>query len=178
MHVDERVEAALWAGEKPVDGSLFVAAHMVVVEVLEEISTDVFAQGFFDELEVCLVIFIAKSDMQETLKSLHDFICKPVAIENRNHVILVGMKRDISLGNCSGLIFPFLQFLDVVFNSFTLIRKDKAGHIKRVSSEHTANRIADEFLHCIFKKSRLHCFPLLTPHFTIIDAVAVMRVAG
>ena len=43
VHVDQRVEAALGAGEQPVDGALLVALHVVVVEILEEVLADVLA---------------------------------------------------------------------------------------------------------------------------------------
>ncbi len=35
MHVDQRVETAPGAGEQPVDGALFIALHMVIIELAQ-----------------------------------------------------------------------------------------------------------------------------------------------
>ena len=50
MHVDEGVETAFETAEQPVDGPFFVALHMVVVEVLEEIVADTLANGCLDKI--------------------------------------------------------------------------------------------------------------------------------
>ena len=90
VHVDQRVEAAFGAGEQPVDGALFVALHMVVVEVLQEVFADVLAQRLFDEREVFFVMFFTKSHFQEFAKAFGDVIGEPVAVEHGDNVVVIG----------------------------------------------------------------------------------------
>ncbi|MNR60562.1 hypothetical protein D3C85_1820790 [compost metagenome] len=66
MHVDQRIEAALGAGEQPVDRSLLVAFHMVGIELAQQVIAQAVValaldvERLLDERQVVLVMRIAK----------------------------------------------------------------------------------------------------------------------
>ena len=74
VHVDQHVEAALGAGEHPVDRALLVHLEVVVVELFEEVAADIAPDGFFDEGQVFLVVLFAEGDAQELLEAFGDVV--------------------------------------------------------------------------------------------------------
>ena len=74
MHVNESVEATFGAREHPVDRALLVTLHVVFVEILGEVFTDVFAKCCLDKAQVFLEVLFAKRDPQELPETFCDVI--------------------------------------------------------------------------------------------------------
>src|SRR6476646_9290791 len=105
---------------------------MVVVEVAQEVPANVFAQCLLDKFEVGFVVFSAKGNSQEPAELLGDVIRKPVTIEHGDDVISVSREGGVR------------DFLEVVFNGFTLVSKDKTGLVEGIATKHAANSVGDE----------------------------------
>ena len=166
VHVDQRIEAALGTGEQPVDGPFLVAFHMVGVELAEEVIADAVialaldVQRLLDELEVFLVVLIAKGHAQELAEALGDVVGEPVAVQHGDDVVVIG--REARLRN------P----LQVVLDGLTLVSQDQPRLVQRVTAEHAAHGIGDQLAHGVGQQQRLQF------RFALVVAVAIVRVAG
>ncbi|MNH33115.1 hypothetical protein D3C79_936060 [compost metagenome] len=65
---------------------------MVGVEVLDKILAHVLAQRCLDKRQVLLVVLLAKGHTEEGAEALGDIVSKPLAIQQRDHVVLVRHK--------------------------------------------------------------------------------------
>ena len=70
---------------------------MIRVEILQEILPEVLAQGIFDELQVLLEMFLTERHLEEFQEASGDVIGEPVAIQDRDNVVIVG--REAWIGN-------------------------------------------------------------------------------
>ena len=115
---------------------------------------------FSMNLQVFLVVFLAKGHAQELAEALGDVIGEPVAVEHGNDVVVIG--REARLRN----------LLQVVLDGFALVGQDQPRLVQRVAAEHAAHGIGDELSHGVGQQQRLQLF------LALVVAVAVMRVAG
>jgi len=166
VHVDQRVKAALRAGEQPIDRALFIALHMVGVELTEEIIANAVValaldvQCLLDEAEVFLVMFVAEGHTQELAEALGDVVGKPVAVEHGDDIIIVGWE--------AGLRNP----LQVVLDGLALVGQDQPRLIQRKAAEHAAHGIGDQLAHGVGQQQSLQLV------LALVVAVAVVWVAG
>lgn len=126
VHIDEGVEVAFGAAIEPVDGAFFVAFEVVGVEVFEEVFTDVFAEGLFDEVEVLLIVLGAEGGLKEGAKLLGDVVGEPVAVEDRDDV-LGSRKGGVGSGKW-GVVGRGEKFFALwVGEGLVLVGEDEAG---------------------------------------------------
>ncbi len=136
VHVDERVERAVQAGEEPVDRPLLVSLDVILIERLHEVVAQVFhTEGLSDEAEVLLEMLLAEGCTKKLPEARDDVILEPVTIHDRDDV--VGIRHERRSGNLS----------QVVLHSGTLVGENQAGLVDAVSAEHAAHRVRDQVLH-------------------------------
>jgi hypothetical protein len=128
MHVDQGIEAAVGAGEEPVDGAFFVHLDVVFIEIPQEVFLQVLPEGVFDELQVFGVVFLAECNPQELLKAGDSVIFEPLSLDDRD---------DIGFGGGEGGFIP--DYATVIFNCFTLVGKDQEMNSFMVSSNRRAS---------------------------------------
>ena len=85
-------------------------------------------------------MLLAKRDPQELPEPRHDVVLEPVAIHDRDHVVLVGYERRVR------------NLREVVLEGVALVREDQPRLIEAVTTEHTADGVrdkgADVITHC------------------------------
>ncbi|MNN55389.1 hypothetical protein D3C81_1702620 [compost metagenome] len=65
---------------------------MVNVEVLDEVLAHILTQRLLDKSQIVLVVLFTKGHAQEGAEALGDIVSKPLAIQQRDHVVLVRHK--------------------------------------------------------------------------------------
>ena len=92
VQVHERLERALVAGLTrvlPVDRSIRIHLHVVVVEIVHEILADAFVQYLFDVGDVRGQILLAERHGEEPAEPCHDIIFEAVRLRDRNDIVRV-----------------------------------------------------------------------------------------
>ena len=135
VHVDQRVERALGAGEHPVDRALLVALHVVGVEILGEILADVLAKRVLDIAQVLAEMRLAEGGAQEQAEAFGDVVGEPVGVEHGDDVVFV--RHEARLGHAG----------EVVGQRLALIGEDQAGRVEAVAAEHAAHGVGEELGH-------------------------------
>ena len=139
MHVYQRVEAALWARKQPVDGALLVALHMVVVELAEEVISDV-------------VVALAL-DVQRLLDEAGGFLRNAPApkatrrnLQKRSAMSSVNQSPS-SMGitlSSSARNDRLWNPLQVVLDGFALVGQNQPRPVHRIATKHAAPGIGDQ----------------------------------
>lgn len=118
MHVDQRAERALGAGEHPVDWALFISLHVVGVEILGEVFADVLAKCVLDILQVLAEMRLAEGGPQEKAEAIGDVVGEPVAVEHGDDVVGVRLE-------CWGR-----HLCQIIGQRVACIGEDQAGGVK------------------------------------------------
>ena len=138
VHVDQRVERPLGAGEHPVDRALPVALHMVGVEILGEVFADVLAQGVLDGAQVLAEMVLAEGHAEEQAEAFGDVVGEPVGVEHGDDVVLVRHEGGVRHAG------------EVILQPFALIGEDQARRVEAVAAEHAAHGVGEEVSNYVF----------------------------
>ena len=95
MQIHERLERALvvgLAGVLPIDRTIRVHLHVVVVEIIHEILADTLAQHLFDVGDVRGQILLAERHGKEPAEPCHDIIFEAVRLRDRNDIVRVRLE--------------------------------------------------------------------------------------
>ena len=160
VHVDQRVERALGAGEHPVDRPLLVPFHVVGVEILGEVPANVFAKRLLNEAQVLAKGVFAKGHAQELAEAVGDVVGEPVGVEHRDDIVLVRHEDRIRHTG------------EVIGQRLALIGEDQSGRVETVAAEHAANRVGEELGHGVGAQAGL------VGRRVVLDAIAIGGIAG
>ena len=98
VQVDQAGEAPFGALHHPVDRPLLVGLQVILVEVSAEVFADVFAERVLDEAEVFGDAALGEGDLQELAGAGDDVVFKPLAVENWDDAVGVGLELDFAQG--------------------------------------------------------------------------------
>ena len=77
MHVDQGIEAAVGAGEQPVDRALLVHLDMLFVEVFEEVTPNIPTNCSFQEGQILFKVLGTKCYLQKIFEAFSNIILEP-----------------------------------------------------------------------------------------------------
>lgn len=137
MQIDQSLERALVVGSTrilPVDRTVLVHGHMVLVEIVDEILAQRLAKRPFDIRQILRQMLRTECDLQEPTEPGDDVILEAVNLGDRYHIILVRLETCIR--------YTFME----IIHGLALGGENESRLIDGVTSEHAANRIGDELL--------------------------------
>ena len=103
---------------------------------------------------------LAKGHAQELAEAQCDVVGKPIAVQQRDHVVVIG--REAGLRHLG----------QIVGQRLTLVGQDQPRLVQAVATQHAAHGIAHQLTHGVGQQQGFQLF------FALVAAVAVMRVAG
>jgi hypothetical protein len=113
---------------------------VILVELAAEVFADVFAEGLFDEAQVFGDAALGEGDGQELAGAGDDVVFKPLAIEDGDDAVGVGLELDFAQG--------LADFVFVGGELFSLavagVSQDQAGLIEAVAAHHAAGGVGEK----------------------------------